>query len=100
MACKSNSTWDILLAMEATAKALAGNMLTAKSQKLQTKYMGTRKTRITWHEVPMFIWGFFADYGLVKEVSSLKSKTGITTSEFEIMRHYPPEIYRDPHVLN
>lgn len=46
---------DILLATEEAAKILAGNKLTTKMLRLQTKYMGTRKTRITLHGVLMYI---------------------------------------------
>lgn len=59
---------DILLATEEAAKILAGNKLTTKMLRLQTKYMGTRKTRITLHGVLMYITNnllaaYFSSYG-------------------------------------
>lgn len=47
---RSNVMWDILL--QDVAKSLAGSILTAKSVRLQTEYMGTRKTRIRYTGCP------------------------------------------------
>lgn len=85
LARRSNAIWDVLLATEESAMALASNILTIKSLHLQIEYMGTWKTQITLHGVPMYITGdFFSDYRPVEEVSSIKSRAGITTSNFEV----------------
>lgn len=79
--------WGILLATEdaalalALALALAGSILTAKLVKLQAEYLGTRKTKMTLHGVPLYISDnylgfFFAKFGEVSSVSSIKSKAG------------------------
>lgn len=51
LAKRSNAMWDVLLATEEEAKGLAGNVLTTKALHLKTKYMGTRRTKITAHSV-------------------------------------------------
>lgn len=53
LAKRSNTMWDILLSMEEAAKKLAESILIAKSVRLQTDYIDTRKTRATLHEVTM-----------------------------------------------
>lgn len=45
--------------------------------------MCTRKTRITLHRGPS--GAYFLNYGLVGEVSAVKRKSGISTSDVEIM---------------
>lgn len=52
LARRSNALWDILLADEEEAKKLAGSILMTKNVRMQTEYMGTRKTRVTVHGVP------------------------------------------------
>lgn len=52
---KSNTRWDILPATEDATKSMAGNILTTKSVRLQTEYMGTRKTKVTMHNIPLYI---------------------------------------------
>lgn len=84
LACRSNVGYPATT--EEAAKALAGNALTTKSIRLQTEYMGTRKTRITLHGVPMYITEdhlgtYFSSYGLVDGVSAAKGKSGLTTSD-------------------
>lgn len=59
--------WDILLATIEETKALAGSILTANLVRLQMEYLGTRKTKITLHRVPLDIeedhlWAFLAKY--------------------------------------
>lgn len=49
----ANAMWDILLTSEKEARVLAGSILTTKLVSMQTEYMGTRKTHITLHGVPM-----------------------------------------------
>lgn len=50
--CKRNNTiLDILVGKKETAGKLSENLLTTKSVWLQTKYMGPRKTNITFHSV-------------------------------------------------
>lgn len=81
LARRSNAMWDILLATKDSAKALAGNILTTKSVRLQTEYLGTRKTRVTLHGVPLFIMedhlGFsFLKFGQINDVSAVKKQCG------------------------
>lgn len=95
----------ILLATENSAKFLAGNILTTKYVRLQTEYMGTRKTRVTLHGVSLFITGdhlefFFVKFGKVNDVSAVKSKAGIT-GDVKIMMTINRRIFMDiPNVLN
>lgn len=82
--------WDILMATEEAARTLAGNTLTTKTMWLQSEYIGTQKTRITLHGVPTYITedhlgAFFTDYGPVDGVSSIKDKSDIATSGFEVL---------------
>lgn len=63
---------DILLATSYEAKVLAGSIPTTKSVRLQTEYLGTRKTRVTLLRVPLiieegYLGAFFAHYGQVRE---------------------------------
>lgn len=79
MAQRSNAMWDILLASEEAAKALAESILVTQKMRLQTKDMGTRKSWINLHGVPIYITedhleAFFTDYGTLDGVSSIKSK--------------------------
>lgn len=55
LAQMSNAMWDILFATEEVANTLAGSILTTKTMRLQTEYIGTRKTRITLNGVPVYI---------------------------------------------
>lgn len=78
------------MAMEEATKTLARSILTTKMLRLQMEYMGTRKTHITLHAVPMYIieehlGAFFSSYGSVVRVSSIKSKSGITIIDFEVL---------------
>lgn len=60
---RSNSMWNILLAMEYAVKSLAWCMLTTKSVRLQTDYLRTRKLKARLHKESLFIsedhLGFF-----------------------------------------
>lgn len=63
---------------------LAGSILTSKTLRFQTEYMGTRNTKVTVHGVPVDITvdrigAFFAQYGKVEEVSGVISKANIAT---------------------
>lgn len=82
----SRAKWEILLGSEEEAKSLAGNTLTTRSLRLQTEYLGTRKTKITVHGVPADIsddrmGSFFSKFGQVEEVSAIMGKTGIATGD-------------------
>lgn len=55
LARRTNVIWDILLPTEQEAKQLAGSVLTTRNLRLQTEYIGTRKTKITVHGVPVDI---------------------------------------------
>lgn len=102
---RNNDMWDILLAAEDSAKSLAGNILTTKCVRLQTEYMGTRKTRVTLHGVHLFIsedhLGFFSEkFGEVNDVSAAKSKAGIDSEDVEIMVTVNIKTFMDiPNVL-
>lgn len=78
--------WDLLLSSEQEAKLLTGSILSPSSLRLQTEYMGIRKTKITVHGVSVDICGdrmgaFFRKYRQVDEMSALRRKTGITTGD-------------------
>lgn len=77
--------WNILLATE---QKLAWSVLAARLVRLQVEYMGTRRTKITVHGVPVDIsedcvGSFFAKYGQV-EVCAINSKCGIVTGDIEL----------------
>lgn len=79
--------WDILMATEERAKSLAGSILTSKTLRFRTEYISTQ---ITLHKVPIYITeehfgAFLSDYGPVMELTSIKSKLDIATSDFEVM---------------
>lgn len=57
--------------------------------RLQTEYMGTRRSGFTIHGVPMDInedrlGGFFAFYVQVEEVVRILNKSGVPSTEFSI----------------
>lgn len=84
MTWRSKTMWDVLLATKQETKQLAGSILTSKTPQFQTEYMGTRKTKVTVHGVPVDITvdrmgAFFAQYGKVKEVPGVISKVDIAT---------------------
>lgn len=49
----SNAMWDVHLASNVEGKKLVGSVLMAKSVRLVTEYMGTRRTRVSLHGVPL-----------------------------------------------
>lgn len=84
LARRSNGIWEILLSSEQEAKQLAESILMAKSERLQTEYMGTRKTRLTVHSVPVDInedrmGAFFTKNGQVNEDSAVIRISSIST---------------------
>lgn len=105
LARRSNTMWDILLATGEAAKALASSVLITKTLRVQTEYMGTQKTRITLHRVPMYIaednlGAFFFDYILVEGVSPIRSRADIATSYYEIMVTFSgPKFNKFPNVI-
>lgn len=81
--------WDILLEMENKPKKLVRRILTTKSVKLQTVYLGTRKIRITLHGVALdisedYLGAFFAQYGQAAKVTPAKGRMGISTEDVAI----------------
>lgn len=71
---------------------MAGSILTNKNQRLQTEYMGSHKTKITVHGVPVDIsedrmGAFFSKFGKVEEVKALLGKPGIATGDVELQVH-------------
>lgn len=74
MACRTNALWDLLLQTEQQAKSLAGSVLSTKNLRLQTEYMGARRTNVTVHDISDDRMGaFFAKFGEVNEVKALMS---------------------------
>lgn len=57
LARRSNAFWAILLATDEEAKQLAESTLAKKSVRLQTEYMGTRRTKVTVHGMPVAMNG-------------------------------------------
>lgn len=55
LARRTNAAWDILLPTNQQAKNLAESVLNTKALRLQTEYMGTRRTKVTIHGVPVDI---------------------------------------------
>lgn len=55
LARRSNVMMDILLATEKVARNIRLRCSHYQDIHLQTEYIGTRETRITLHEVPMYI---------------------------------------------
>ncbi|CAE1242006.1 unnamed protein product [Acanthosepion pharaonis] len=71
-------------------RRLAGSILSTKSVRLQTEYLGTRKTKVILHGGPLFIsldhlGFFFSKFGEVASVSAVKSKAGIATEDVEVI---------------
>lgn len=86
LAWRSNAMWSILLAIGEAAKALAGNVLTTKSLRLLSVYIGTRKTRCPRASLRTIGGGgFFFEYGPAEEISTVRSKSGIATRDVELM---------------
>lgn len=86
----SNAIWDLLLGTEEDAKRIAGSVLSTAAVRLQTEYMGTWRTKITVHGVPVDICedrlgDIFSKYGQVEEVSAITTKSGIATGD--VMLH-------------
>lgn len=78
---------DVLLVTEDGAKELAESILVTKAVCLQTKYMGTHRTKIRVHGVIMdisveYVGAFFAKYGQAGDVVRALSKTGVATGDF------------------
>lgn len=84
LARRSNAMWDVLL-----AKAEEQSHWRNKGGET-SEYVGTRKSQITLHGVPMYITNdhlgaFIAKYSQVEEVSAVRSRAGIATSDYEVM---------------
>lgn len=95
--------WDKLLATEDVVSSLAGNILT-KSVWLQAEYMGSnkKKKKLTIYGVSFYNTEeqlrFFVDK--VADLTSVKSKTGITTGDFKIIVSLTRKNFMDiPNVL-
>lgn len=73
----------IVLQKVEAAKSLAGDILTTKSGRIQTEYIGRRKTKVTLHGVPLFISEnhlrfFFSRFGEEADVLAVKDKAGMS----------------------
>lgn len=92
-----HSPMDILQACEEDAKRLVGIVLTTKSVRLQTEYMGTRKTKVTLNGMPMDIkrsdWRVFSKFGDVEDVSAAAGKMGIATGDYVLQITVQKELY-------
>lgn len=55
LARRSRALWDLLMKSEQEVKDLGGSVLTSKTLRLQIEYMGTRRTNVTVHGVPIDI---------------------------------------------
>lgn len=86
LARSSNAMWDILLTNEEEAKRLAGIVLTTRSVRLQTDYMGLQKIRMILQGVPMNLTeerlGTSPSSARSRMSPPLKPKTGIATEEY------------------
>lgn len=87
LARRSNVMWDILLVSKEEVKSLARIVLTMKAVRLQTKFMGTRKTQVILHAMLMYISedhleAFMVKYGCVQEMSAIKSQANIAKKQF------------------
>ena len=75
---KSFATWDVLLPTEKQAAKAAANNINTKHFKLQPKYKGTRRIRVTVCNVSAYITGevlaaYLSAYGKIEEFNLLKS---------------------------
>lgn len=100
LARRSNAIWNVLVETENAAEPLI-----TKSVRLQMEYMGTRRTKVTLHREPLYItenhFGFFfAKFREVVDISSVKSKVGIATGDFEVTVTLTKKNFMDiPNVL-
>lgn len=87
---KSNDMWNILLETGEAPKTFSRGILTSKTLRFQTEHMGTQKNTdyFTWGAY-VYHWqpfgAYFSSYRLLKWVYSIKSKSGITTSDVEVL---------------
>ena len=77
--CRNSfATWDVLLPCREQAAMVASGNITTKFFRLQPKYLGTRRIRVTVCNVPAFITGevlaaFLSACGRVEEINLLSS---------------------------
>lgn len=90
LARRDRAMWDILLASEDAANLLAWSTLTTKLLRRQTEYLGSRKTKVILHGMPLYIslnhLGLVVTkFAEVASVSAIKNKAGIATEDVELM---------------
>ena len=78
---RSFATWDVLLPSAEQAEKVASSNIMTKFFRLQPKYLGTRRIRVTICNVPAFITGevlaaFLSAFGCVEEINLLRSAAG------------------------
>lgn len=78
---RSNAMCDILLVPE-ESRSLTGSIITTKMVGVQTEHIGTQRTKVTLHWMPMdveedHVGAFFTKYGQV-EVLSVALPLGIS----------------------
>ena len=85
--CRRNfANWDVLLPSEEMAVKVARSNITSK-YRLQPKYMGRRRIKVTVCNVPIQLSGdviaaFLTEYGDVEEVVKAKSTNGMAHDAF------------------
>lgn len=90
LARRTNAMWDILLVSEEKAKSFHWGHSGNKGRKAANVEHGHQKDQITLHRVSMYIKEehlgiFLMRYRCIEEVSSVKSRAIIATSDFEVM---------------
>ena len=78
---KSFATWDVLLPTEEQAAKTAKSNIMTKNFRLQPKYKGTRRLRVTICNVPAYITGevlasYLSAFGEVEEFNRLRIPAG------------------------
>ena len=84
---KSFATWDVLLPSEEQAAKAAANDVITKHYRLQPKYKGTRRLRVTVCNVPAIIPGevleaYLSAFGQVEEYNLLRSPAGTAYGDY------------------
>ena len=84
---RSFAIYDVLLPTKEHAAKIAGSNIMTKFFRLQLKYMGARRVRVTVCNIPAFLTGeilasFLSAYGCVQDVSQLQSAVGTAYGDY------------------
>ena len=84
---KSFATSDVLLPLEDLAKKLAGSNISSKYYRLQLKYKGHRKIRVTLCNVSIQLNGevlaaYLSEYGDIEDIVISKSSSGTAHGDY------------------